>query len=1113
MGKEVFTGERFIPGIDDKKLETEHMQRYLSFRNFVKDKNVLDAACGEGYGSRILAEKAKSVIGLDISKETVERANQSYATECTNLSYQCGSIANMQMIESDSIDVVVSFETIEHVDEETQKVFMKEIKRVLKPDGILIMSTPNKRIYSDLYNYHNEFHVKEFYQEEFLSFISDNFKNMNVFSQSFEVACIIDDMKREKSFLNVYNTCRAEEAKYIIAVASDAELPDADCTAVTVCNPGEYDYIMHRVVELQDDVEERNGHLKELDDEIDRDRKLIVELKESNDTIVQLKETIEKDQKIIAELKENNDTIAQLKETIEKDQEIIAELNKNHPGVLELEEKNKIYQQTIRNKEGHIELLLEKEREYENFKTSRTYRLAMKFKKIACFLCPPNSKRRFFGGIIAKLIRNPRLMLKVISIKRIKHYFLFLRTEGMEGVWRHYKDIEDLERARIYDPNGVGKYDISNQLEKKKNIEEYEPIIFDEYEKPTVSIIIPVYNQFEYTYNCLESIRKNTENVSYEILIANDCSTDATVDMEKVISGVRVITTEKNERFLRNCNNAAKYAKGEYIFFLNNDTQVQKGWLESLVSMMEKDSSIGMSGSKLVYADGRLQEAGGIVWKDASAWNYGNRGDADGPEYSYVKEVDYISGAAILIRKKLWEEIGGFDERFAPAYYEDTDLAFEVRKHGYKVVYNPASVVIHFEGISNGTDTSEGQKAYQVVNHDKFYEKWKDVLEKDHFENGQNVFLAKDRSRYKNQILVVDHYVPHYDKDAGGKCTYMYLLLFLKLGMKVTFIGDNFYKHEPYTTDLNQKGIEVLYGNYYYNNWQQWLKDNLHYFDYIYLQRPHISIKYIDLVKQYGRGKIFYFAHDLHHIREYREYLITGDKEKLKSSEKWKKIEMELFSKTDVGHVVGSYEQEIMQKQFPDKPIRNIPLYIYEKLPENINTDFSTRKDLIYVGGFGHAPNIDAVLWFAKEVMPQIVKKYPDIKWHVVGSNPPEDVKKLASDNIIIEGFVSDEDLEKLYRTCRMAVVPLRYGAGVKGKVVEAGYYQIPLVTTTIGAEGISTEEGSMKVEDDPQKMADLINGLYEDYDELKKMSESGKNFIENHFTLERAKQIIEMDL
>ena len=478
-----------------------------------------------------------------------------------------------------------------------------------------------------------------------------------------------------------------------------------------------------------------------------------------------------------------------------------------------------------------------------------------------------------------------------------------------------------------------------------------------------------------------------------------------------------------------------------------------------------------------------------------------------------MKEVDYISGASVMIRKDLWDKIGGFDERFAPAYYEDTDLAFSVRAHGYKVMYQPLSVVVHFEGISNGKDITSGQKAYQAVNREKFYEKWKDTLEKENFPNGENVFLAKDRGQLKKQILVVDHYVPHYDKDAGGKCTYMYLLMFVKMGFKVTFIGDNFYRHEPYTIDLNRHGIEVLYGPFYAENRVNWLKENLHYFDYVYLQRPHISIKYIDLVKKYGHAKVIYFAHDLRHVREYREYLLTGDKKKLKSSKHWKKIEFELFEKADVGHVVGSYEQGIMQKKFPNKPIRNIPVYIYDDIPDDIDKDFCNRKDLLYVGGFGHPPNVDAVLWFAKNVFPKILARYPDMKWHVVGGSVPDAVKALANKNILIEGFKTDEELRFLYRTCRMAVVPLRVGAGVKGKVVEAAYYQIPLVTTGIGAEGLSTAEGNMAIEDDADKMARLICDLYGDYDKLRQMSDGGKEFIRKYFTEEKAREVLEMDI
>lgn len=647
----------------------------------------------------------------------------------------------------------------------------------------------------------------------------------------------------------------------------------------------------------------------------------------------------------------------------------------------------------------------------------------------------------------------------------------------------------------------------------QEDINKYPKLQFTEYEKPEVSIVIPVYNQFGYTYNCLKSILEHTEKTTYEIIIADDCSTDQVKELEKVVSGINVIHNEKNLRFLLNCNNAAEQARGAYILFLNNDTQVQPNWLRPLVDLMEREKEAGMVGSKLVYPDGSLQEAGGILWKDGSAWNYGHLKNPEDPEYSYVKEADYISGAAIMIRTSLWKEIGGFDTAFAPAYYEDTDLAFEVRKHGYKVFLQPASIVVHFEGVSNGTDTSSGLKSYQVVNQNKFFEKWKEVLEKDHFANGTEVYLAKDRGQTKKQMLVVDHYVPNYDKDAGGRCTYMYIKTFLKMGMKVTFIGDNFAKPQPYTDELNQLGVEILYGNYYYNNWQEWLKENLTYFDYVYLQRPHISIKYIDIVKEYGRGKIFYFAHDLHHVRLQRDYQITGNEEALIESKKWKKVEMELFEKADVGHVVGSYEQDLMQKEFPNKPVRNIPLYIYDEMPEEIEKDFSKRKDILFVGGFAHKPNVDAVLWFAKEIYPKILEKYPDMVWHIVGSKAPEEVLALASDNIILEGFVSDEELEVLYRKCRMAVVPLRYGAGVKGKVVESSYYQIPLITTSIGGEGLDASTKAFIMEDDADKMAELINNLYENYAELKVMSDAGVDFIQTYFTSKVAEEILLADL
>ena len=554
------------------------------------------------------------------------------------------------------------------------------------------------------------------------------------------------------------------------------------------------------------------------------------------------------------------------------------------------------------------------------------------------------------------------------------------------------------------------------------------------YDNPLVSIIIPVHNKFRYTYNLLFSILNSKITIPYEIIIADDMSNDETKTIENYIKNIIIIHNDKKYNFLKNCNKASKIAKGKYILFLNNDSKVKKDWLDSLVNLIETNKKIGMVGSKFIYPNGKLQEAGGIVFNDGECSNFGRYDNSDMPEYNYVKEVDYISGASILIRKSIWEKIGGFDERFSPAYYEDTDLAFQLRKNGYKIVYQPKSIVIHFEGISNGKSLHSGIKKYQEINKIKFKEKWNNELK--YQESINNIFNARDRSYNKSRILIIDRFVPNYDKDAGGRFSYIYINLFKEIGFQVTFIGHDFQKPEPYTSILQQNGIEVLYGSKVQNSIENWLKKNLKYFRYIYFQRPDITTNYLDFVIKNFKGKIIYFPHDLHQVRVYREFKITNNTKKLEESERLKKIENAIFSKVDIIHVVGNYEFNFLKEKYPNKIIRNIPLFFYDNLPKNIEKDFSKRENILFVGGFLHAPNIDAVLWFAHFIFPKVLEKLPDIIWLIVGNDPPLEIKNLNSNNIHILGGLSDDNLKKLYQKSRISIAPLRFGAGIKGKII-----------------------------------------------------------------------------
>jgi GT2 family glycosyltransferase len=627
--------------------------------------------------------------------------------------------------------------------------------------------------------------------------------------------------------------------------------------------------------------------------------------------------------------------------------------------------------------------------------------------------------------------------------------------------------------------------------------------------KPLVSIIIHSHNNFRYTYNCISSILNAEPLVPYEIIIGNDMSIDNTRIIGQYFTNIIVYNNNNKYNFLIYCNEMVKLSRGKYILFLNNETKVHKEWLIYLIKLIESDEKIGMVGSKLIYPNGKLQEAGGIVWNNGECYNYGRGNNSDMPEYNYVKEVDYISGISILIRKYIWEKIGGFDKRYIPAYYEDKDFAFEIRRLGYKVMYQPKSVVEHYEGISNGKILSSGIQKYQIRNKKKFFKKWKSEL-KYQKEQG-NTFQSRDKGY--NRIFVIDNDIPSFNKNAGYRCTFMYLNIFKEIGLQVTFLPYNFKKIEPYTSILQQKGIEVIYGDWYKKNIKNWLKTNLKYFKYVYLERPKIAITYYSLIRQHFSGKIFYFAHDLHYIRLYRHYNITHDKKKLRQSEISKKIEMKIFSNVDIIHVVGNYEYQILKEKFHKKIIRNIPLYIYDNQLTNIEKDFSKRNGLIFVGGFSSSPNKDAVLWFSKYIYPKILNRFPDMVWHIVGSHLPNNIRKLESKNIKIEGFLSDEDLSSLYQKCRIAIVPLRYGAGVKGKIVEAAYNQIPIVTTSIGGEGLDNSFGTFIIEDEPEKMSEAIIKLYLDYSKLRKMSDSGKKFIEKYFSINRAKEVLLMDM
>ncbi|MDO5564626.1 MAG: glycosyltransferase [Eubacteriales bacterium] len=645
---------------------------------------------------------------------------------------------------------------------------------------------------------------------------------------------------------------------------------------------------------------------------------------------------------------------------------------------------------------------------------------------------------------------------------------------------------------------------------------DYGKLKFKYSDKPLVSIIIPCYNQIQYTYKCLISILETVDfqKTPYEIIIADDVSEDATKELNKYSENIIISRNETNQGFLKNCNNAAKKARGEYIVFLNNDTEVKTNWLSSLVDLIKRDPFYGIVGSKLIFPDGTLQEAGGIIWADGSAWNYGRGKDPKSPEYNYVREVDYISGASIMIKKDLWIEIGGFDERYAPAYCEDSDLAFEVRQRGYKVMYQPASEIIHYEGISNGKEANDGNiKKYQVINNEKLLDKWKvQLLQQYPIRINQSPFKARERGQNKKVILFIDHYIPTWDRDAGSKTTFQYMKMFIEKGYSVKFLGDNFMNSEPYGSILQQLGVEIFYGASLEAEIWSFLQNNAKYIDFVYLNRPHIATKYVDFFKENTNIKIIFYGHDLHFLREEREYELTKDESFLSESKYYKSLELSVMYKTSMNYYPSSVEVKAI-KSIDDKiPVKAIRGYVYDKVSED-PINFSEKRKLLFVGGFAHPPNKDAMIWFKENILPRIKFSIPNIEVDIVGSHAEDVVEVLHNVNgINLLGYVSDEELNILYDNAKMVIAPLRFGAGVKGKIIEAFAKGVPVITTECGAEGIDNARKIMAIGNNAGEFADKVVKLYNDNEKLSLMSINERKYINENYTKEACWNIIKDD-
>lgn len=624
--------------------------------------------------------------------------------------------------------------------------------------------------------------------------------------------------------------------------------------------------------------------------------------------------------------------------------------------------------------------------------------------------------------------------------------------------------------------------------------------------QPRASVIVPAYGQLDYSLHCLKALANCGDATPFEVVLVDDASPDRSADVLADVAGLRLHRNESNLGFIGACNAGARIARGEFLVFLNNDTAVQPGWLDALLATFTRFPDTGLAGSKLVYPDGRLQEAGGLVFADGSAWNVGRFADPGHPAYNYVREADYCSGAAIALRRELFERLEGFDPHYAPAYYEDTDLAMRVRRAGLKVRYQPASVVAHFEGATAGTDTAQGVKAHQVTNQSRFRQRWQAELASQHPPAALREDIDAALHRGRRRVLVIDACTPTPDRDSGSVRMHSLLRLLCEEGCSVAFFAENRANNGEYSAALQQLGVETWW-HPWIGDVPAWLREHGTRLDLVIVSRHYVLAPLLRLLREYApQARLVFDTVDLHFLREEREAAQTGSPAARLAAQRSRESELALVKAADTTWVVSAHECALLRELVPGA---NIDVLSNIHGVDDGTPGFAQRRDLVFVGGYRHPPNVDAALWFADDILPRIRETLPDVRLHLVGADAPPEISALGErPGIVFHAHL--RELDALIDGTRLSVAPIRYGAGVKGKVNHSLARGLPVVATPCAVEGMHLHDGEdVLVAEAPATFAAAVIALYSDEARWQRLREGGLKNTRQHFSDDAARETL----
>ena len=635
---------------------------------------------------------------------------------------------------------------------------------------------------------------------------------------------------------------------------------------------------------------------------------------------------------------------------------------------------------------------------------------------------------------------------------------------------------------------------------------------------PLVSIIVSTNASGRHLLWCLKSIEKHPPLDPFEVIFVEDQESDLAHSLEGPVEGLRLRRVATNSGPTGCLNLGADWARGRYILFLDANAAVTAGAIDSLLEVMKDTSDVGIVGAKLASQNGKLIEAGARIDHNARIIRCGVDADPLASPFNYRREVDCCARSALLIDRQLFESVQRFDEGYPDLPYQDADLAYRVRECGRRVIYQPEALVIVDEAMLPRGVVRADPAVSESVSRSNFAVRWKERLPVYQGTTARFQSLPSRALEDPPTILVMDHSVPRPDHDAGSKTMVQFITALQSLGFSIKLWPDTLYYDAVYTRELQRLGIEVFYGPEYCGKFESWIRANADRVSVVLLSRPQVALSYLPILKRSSRAKIVYYGHDIHYLRLATQAELDPLDQGVRAAQKLYAIkEPEIWSKVDLVYYPSQEEVEVVRQYAAESHstaiARAIPGYAYDDLPQGTRTGLAERRDILFVGGFGHPPNQDAALWFKHEVFPLIRLRHPHTRLILAGSQPTPEVLALADDSTLVTGFVSDVELARLYLHTRVAVAPLRFGAGVKGKVVEAFRFGLPIVTTGIGLQGLPQSDGIVSLADRADEFAEAVCELLVDDELWLRRNALSQAYVRQHFSSQALRQIFEEDL